>query len=91
MSQADDVLQSLCLSYASAVNASDSLTYSKWFAREAIGCRSVQLPAHRRLTVEQVTLGKVADQAQDVEPQAGALAAQLARQGLSNGAVDPAR
>lgn len=36
MSEADDVLQSMCHSYSSAVNASDSLTYSRLFTEDAI-------------------------------------------------------
>ncbi len=36
MSYADEVVESMCQSYASAVNANDSLAYSKLFAADAI-------------------------------------------------------
>jgi len=36
MSNADDVLQTMCQSYSSAVNASDSVAYAKLFTQDAI-------------------------------------------------------
>ena len=36
MSHADEVVKSMCERYASAVNASDSVAYSKLFAQDAI-------------------------------------------------------
>jgi ketosteroid isomerase-like protein len=58
MSNADDVLRDMCQSYSSAVNASDSVTYSRLFTQDAI-----RMPpgAHPEYGPEQIRKGEQAD------------------------------
>lgn len=58
MSEADDVLQSMCHSYSSAVNASDSLTYSRLFTEDAIRMPPGGYPEYGP---EQIRQGEQAD------------------------------
>ncbi|MDX1456237.1 MAG: hypothetical protein R3276_01535 [Marinobacter sp.] len=58
MSEADDVLQSMCHSYSSAVNASDSLTYSRLFTEDAIRMPPGGYPEYGP---EQIRKGEQAD------------------------------
>jgi ketosteroid isomerase-like protein len=58
MSNADEVLKAMCQSYASAVNASDSVTYAKLFTQDAI-----RMPpgAYPEYGPEQIQKGEQAD------------------------------
>ena len=58
MSTADEVLQAMCQSYSSAVNASDSVTYAKLFTHDAI-----RMPpgAYPEYGPEQIQRGEQAD------------------------------
>ncbi len=55
---AEDVVRSLCVAYASAVNASDSLAYSKLFTEDAIRMPPGTEPERGR---EQIRRGEQAD------------------------------
>lgn len=55
---AEEVVKSTCVAYASAVNASDSLAYSKLFTEDAIRMPPGTEPEHGR---EQIRRGEQAD------------------------------
>ncbi len=58
MTDAMEIVRSMCIAYASAVNASDSLAYSKLFTPEAIRMPPGSEPEHGR---EQIRRGEQAD------------------------------
>lgn len=58
MTDAMDVVRSMCIAYASAVNASDSLAYSKLFTSDAIRIPPGSEPEYGR---EQIRQGEQAD------------------------------
>ena len=57
-SLAEDVVRSMCVAYASAVNASDSLAYSKLFMAGAVRMPPEAEPEHGR---EEIRRGEQAD------------------------------
>lgn len=58
MTDATEIVRSMCVAYASAVNASDSLAYSKLFTPDAIRIPPGSDPEHGR---EQIRQGEQAD------------------------------
>ena len=58
MTDAMEVIRSMCIAYASAVNASDSLAYSKLFTPDAIRMPPGSEPEYGR---EQIRRGEQAD------------------------------